>query len=114
MTYSPEILRTPVPSSVIPCLHDGSLKVFPVAIHFFNVPSTFLMKDVYQFARQFGSVEKVSEMHASDEDIAGEVAEEEAGFRVQYRERYNILLILQNRTQLVVDGKMIGAEPLFV
>ena len=53
-------------------------------------------------------------MHASDEDMAGEVAEEEAGFRVQYRERYNILLILQNRTQLVVDGKMIGAEPLFV
>ena len=27
MTYSPEILRTPVPSSIIPCLRDGSLKV---------------------------------------------------------------------------------------
>lgn len=69
------------------------------------MPSTFVMKDVYQFARYYGRVEKVTEMN-SDEC--------EGSFRVQYFERYNVLLILQNRARLVIDGKVVGAEPLFV
>ena len=100
-------MRTPSAPSLIPNLMDGSIKVFPVAIRFFNMPSTSVMKDMYQFARRFGSVEKVTEIQPEDE-------EEEGSFRVQYLERYNVLLILQNRGRLVVDGKVISAEPLFV
>ena len=37
----------------------------------------------------------------------------EVGYRVQYSERYNILLILQNRSKLSLNGHLIKAEPLF-
>lgn len=98
-------MRTPSAPALIPSLVEGVIKVFPVAIRFFNLPSTFVMRDVYQFARRFGRVEKVVEMQSE---------EVEGSFRVQYVERYNVLLILQNRARLVIDGKVISAEPLFV
>ena len=78
--------------------------------------STFDVKDVYGFAKTYGTVEKISEMVLSGQtNSMANQSEEigEVGYRVQYSERYNILLILQNRSKLLLNGHLIKAEPLF-
>ena len=115
----PELLDIAKSSSMLASLIDGTVHVFPVAICFSSFPSTFEVNDVYQFAKQFGIVEKVSEMkseeHESVQSNAEEIDEDEViRYRVKYQERYNILLILQNRYKLVIEGRVIGADPLFV
>ena len=120
----PELLSIPNSSAILQSLVNGTLKVFPVAVCFSSFPSTFEVNDVYQFAKQFGIVEKVSEMKSDQRDVSLESNAEETKeegeedcilrYRVKYRERYNILLVLQNRFKLVVEGRVIGAEPLFV
>ena len=119
---------------------NGALTVFPIAICFASFPATFCLNDVYQFARRFGSVEKVAEIpHSSNiEDLmadgytgqagvnsevcsidstegetAGEDIDMDVHYRVQYRERYVILLILQNRQALVVNNQPVMAIPLY-
>ena len=91
--------------------------MFPVAICYSHIPPTCDRNEVYAFAMKYGTVEMFSEMspfsnsplsHQSEE-----VAEEGGSYRVQYTERYNILLILQNRSKLMLNGYRVYAEPLF-
>lgn len=97
-------------------------KCFLLLFVFLRFPSTFEVNEVYQFAKQFGIVEKVSkkpeEREVTAESNGEEIKEGEEDciirYRVKYQERYNILLILQNRYKLVIEGRVIGAEPLFV
>ena len=116
MMYRPELLNISISPSFVNKLIEGQVKVFPVAICYSNFPSTFDVKDVYGFAKTYGTVEKISEMVLSGQtNSMANQSEEigEVGYRVQYSERYNILLILQNRSKLLLYGHLIKAEPLF-
>lgn len=108
----------PIANTLVNMLIEGQIQVFPVAICYANFPSTFDMNDVYAFAKKYGTIEKISDMSLSSvgsplSNQGEEIAEDNLSFRVQYTERYNILLILQNRSKLIVNGCLIKAEPLF-
>ena len=109
----------PVSSSLVNRLIEGQVKVFPVAICYSNFPPEYEKKDVYAFAMKYGIIEECTVMGGQQENslLAGEgeeVAEASVSYRVQYTERYNILLILQNRSKLMIDDRLIYAEPLFL
>lgn len=117
MTNRPELLEMPVSNSLVNRLIDGQIKVFPVAICYSNFPAEFEKKDVYAFAMKYGIIEECMPLSASGDGLADEgeeVAEEPVRYRVRYAERYNILLILQNRSKLVIEDRLIRAEPIFL
>lgn len=114
---SPDLLRVPVSNSFVNMLIEGQISVFPVAICYSNFPPTFEMKDVFDFAKKYGTVQRIVDMSIPGDSPTfsnqGEEISEDVSFRVQYNERYNILLILQNRSKLSINGRPIKAEPLF-
>ena len=67
----------------------------------------------FQSQSQRLSLPVVSATAATATATAAEDAHEGVCVKVQYAERYNILLILQNRAKLVVNGYSICAEPVF-
>ena len=87
--------------------------MFPVAVRLFHFPPTYDMSDVYSFAKEFGRVERVTKLSES-RDRVEDGFDWNGEFRVQYVERFTILLLLHNRSQLTIRGHAIGAEPLFV
>lgn len=107
----------PVSNSFVNMLIEGQISVFPVAICYSNFPPTFEMKDVFDFAKKYGTVQRIVDMSIPGDSPTfsnqGEEISEDVSFRVQYNERYNILLILQNRSKLSINGRPIKAEPLF-
>ena len=120
----PDLLRIPINPSLLNQLSNGMVRVFPVAALLSDLPPSFSSDDVSQLVSQFGLIENVtvcnseseSEFEEEKEDSGEEVKEEtnRLCFRVVYRERYNILLLLQNRAQLKVNGTAVSVEPLFV
>ena len=68
MIYRPELLNISVPPSFVNRLIEGQVKVFPVAICYSNFPSTFDVRDVYGFAKTYGTVEKISELDLSGQN----------------------------------------------